>query len=90
MKLLENGLTPHEDEWVSFDETETYQNYISKNSHVKSFKETMNMEMEVHNQMNINYEKTLNTVSFFTKSSLGKFSKKKKMEVGDLAKREKS
>lgn len=31
------------------------------------------MEMEVHNQLDINFEKSLNTIAFFSKAKLGKF-----------------
>ena len=72
---------PFEDEWVSFEETETYKNYIIKNSNANSLKEVKNMEMEVHNQLGINYGKTLNTVSFFAQSTLEKFAKKNKWKL---------
>jgi hypothetical protein len=39
------------------------------------------MKMEVYNQLQINYEKSLGTVNFFAKSVLGKYPKQKKWKV---------
>jgi hypothetical protein len=67
--------------WVALRENHNYKNYTMKNSNVKYSTGEMNMEMELHNQLNTEYGKTLNTVSFFTKSALSKFSKKDKWKL---------
>lgn len=76
MELNENKWMPCEDKWISYEKTETYQNYIIRNSSANEFKEEKNMELELYNQSTINYGKTLSAISFFSKSALGKFTKK--------------
>lgn len=68
-------------EWIPFEETEAYLNYMLKNDELKAFKEDESMEMEVHNQSKTDYSKVINTVSFFAQSALGKFPKKKKWRI---------
>jgi hypothetical protein len=67
--------------WISFDKTKAYQNYMLKNGKNKSRREAMNMEVKIHNQLGINYDKTLTTVSYIANATLGKFSKKNRWRL---------
>jgi hypothetical protein len=92
LKLNNGEWILDDNEWVPFDQTQTYKNYIARkmkdkgnrsvNSAVQP-REVNEMELEVHNKLDINYNKTLSAISFFTKAALGKFARKKewKLEV---------
>ena len=83
MKLRKKKWQALEDEkWVSFDEKKKYRNFLSKKNKIgNSSREIKEMDLEVHNQLGINYNKTLSTISFFAKSTLGKFAKKNKWKL---------
>lgn len=72
--MKSNKWKPCEHEWVSFDETNTYEKF-KKNESTNEDKEENLMEMELHNQVDINHKRTLSTIQFFMNTVLGKFSK---------------
>ena len=80
-KLERSKWKTFEGEWVSFEETETYENYITKNFTKHKLNEMDGIQMDVHDQLSRSHGKTLNIVSFLTKSTLGKFSRKNKWKL---------
>ena len=78
--MKSNKWKPCEHEWVSFDETYTYEKF-KKNESTNENKEENLMEMELHNQVDINHKRTLSTIQFFMNAVLGKFSKNDKWKL---------
>ena len=85
MKLGVKKWEKLEEKWIPFHKTKAYHNYLLKKRKSKkqkeNDKEVIGMDVEVHNKLGINYSKTLNTISFFAKTHLGKFSKKNKWKL---------
>lgn len=64
------------EQWESFDDSP----YFKKSIH-NDTEEKLSPEVELHNDMDMSYKKTLNTIKFFVKSHLGRFKKSPEWKV---------
>lgn len=65
---------PFEDKWVSYDETKTYEDYMKKNGIRKD--KSSNVEIEVHNRMQINHTKAFKTIQNLVRNFFKKYAKR--------------
>ena len=63
------------DTWESFEESDVYKRKESNSTNPE------NLNIELHNNLDMNYQKTIDTIKFFLKSTLGKFSKNNQWKV---------
>ncbi len=70
------------DNWESFEDSEVYKRFIEKSEPTStSSSEAKVPELEVHNNIDTSYQKTVSTIRYFLKSALGKFSNSGKWKV---------